>query len=144
LHKAAASAGVSLAIISAYRSYTEQEATFANWVKTGGYEQALRTSARAGHSEHQLGTTIDFTDVFRGFGASPPGLWLQAHGHEFGFVLPYTEAAQERTGYVPEPWHGRWVGRPLAQALYAAGYPGWDALTVDDAIARLRAEAGLG
>ena len=33
---------------------------FNGWVARSGYQQALLYSARPGHSEHQLGTTIDF------------------------------------------------------------------------------------
>ena len=42
---------------SAYRSYATQKATFDYWVRVHGYAVALKESARAGHSEHQLGTT---------------------------------------------------------------------------------------
>ena len=37
------------------------EALFDSYVRTHGYAQAIKFSARPGHSEHQLGTTIDFT-----------------------------------------------------------------------------------
>ncbi len=55
-----------------------QVATFASWVARSGYEQALKFSARPGHSEHQLGTTIDFTTapgvpLSTSFGESPAG-----------------------------------------------------------------------
>ena len=42
------------------RSYTTQKATFLSWVRAHGYAFALKESARAGHSEHQLGTALDF------------------------------------------------------------------------------------
>ena len=57
---AARRAGARLAVQSAYRSYATQISTFAYWSRVSGYSAALRSSARAGHSEHQLGTTIDF------------------------------------------------------------------------------------
>ena len=52
---AARAAGARLANVSAYRSYATQVSTFAYWVRVGGMANALATSARAGHSEHQLG-----------------------------------------------------------------------------------------
>ena len=62
---AARQAGARLAVQSAYRSYSTQKATFSYWVRVLGKAEALRTSARAGHSEHQLGTTIDFRALWR-------------------------------------------------------------------------------
>jgi hypothetical protein len=88
--------------VSAYRSYAQQVLTFDYWVGIGGYAQALRTSARPGHSEHQLGTTIDFGDGFAApweyddWAATPTGVWLAQHAAEFGFVMSYPEG-QERS-----------------------------------------------
>ena len=58
--KAARKAGKGIAVRSAYRSYSSQQSVFQGWVNSSGYQQALKFSARPGHSEHQLGTTIDF------------------------------------------------------------------------------------
>ncbi len=68
MFRAASRAGAPLSIRSAYRSYRTQIGTFASWVRIEGYKRALLSSARPGHSEHQLGTTIDVTS--RG-GAGP-------------------------------------------------------------------------
>ena len=57
---AAAAAGAPIAAMDAYRSYSSQVSLFNSYVKADGYDRALRYSARPGHSEHQLGTTIDF------------------------------------------------------------------------------------
>ena len=65
---AARRAGARLAVQSAYRSYATQKSTFQYWVRVHGYAVALKESARAGHSEHQLGTTLDF----RSYGGSAP------------------------------------------------------------------------
>src|SRR5262249_62215621 len=91
LDDAARAAGVHLRVVSAYRSYQKQQSTFAHWVAVGGYRQAVATSARPGHSEHQLGTVIDFGEVGRpdpwsdAFGARAAGRWLLARAAEFGF-----------------------------------------------------------
>jgi len=63
LGNAATADGIDLAIISGYRSYQTQAATYQGWVNSynGDVSAADKISARAGHSQHQLGTTIDFT-----------------------------------------------------------------------------------
>jgi D-alanyl-D-alanine carboxypeptidase len=136
LIEAAAREGVSVYVGSGFRSQAYQAAVFAaQTARWGSAELANRYSAQPGHSQHQLGTTIDFTDAFRGFRDSPAADWLQAHAHEFGFVLPYTDASQAMTGYVSEPWHARWVGRPFAAAMQSTGYQNWTDRSADDALA---------
>ena len=126
LRDAARAAGLRLVIVSAYRSYAQQEATFAYWVSVGGYEQALRTSARPGHSEHQLGTTIDFGDgsaapwEYSDWATTPTGGWLAQHAHEYGFVMTYPAGRSAVTCYDYEPWHYRWVGRDIAMRVTAS------------------------
>lgn len=135
---AAQADGVDVYVGSGFRSQSYQVTLFAAQVARWGSEEvANRYSALPGHSQHQLGTTIDFTDNFRAFRESSAAEWLRGHAHKFGFVLPYTEAAQELTGYVPEPWHARWVGAALASALQAAGYQTWADRTADDALAQV-------
>lgn len=129
LRDAARSAGRPLVIVSAYRSYAQQVLTFDYWVGIGGYAQALRTSARPGHSEHQLGTTIDFGDgsaapwEYDDWAATPTGAWLAQHAAEFGFVMSYPKGKSAVTCYDYEPWHYRWVGRSLALPVTASGRP---------------------
>ncbi len=127
--RAARAAGAGLAIQSAYRSHAEQVATFAYWVAAVGRPEALGSSARPGHSEHQLGTTIDFTSANAGsppwkrsdWGRSRPGAWLMRHAWRYGFVLSYPRGARSVTCYAYEPWHWRYVGRHIAAAIHASG-----------------------
>jgi LAS superfamily LD-carboxypeptidase LdcB len=140
----AASAGYNLYVGSGFRSQSYQVDVFAAQVaRWGDDDVANRYSARPGHSQHQLGTTIDFTNEFRTFRGSGAPDWLREHAHRFGFVLPYTPAASERTGYIDEPWHSRWVGRMLAGRLQSVGYQDWTDVDVDDVVAMVRTEAGL-
>jgi D-alanyl-D-alanine carboxypeptidase len=84
---------------SAYRGYGTQCGTFLRWAGKGSFCDATEQSALPGHSQHQLGTTVDlFTEewakdergVFRaGFGCTPAGRFLQEHAVDFGFVMPY-------------------------------------------------------
>ncbi len=125
---AAKADGAHLAVQSAYRSYRGQVLTFNGWVAQVGYAEALKTSARPGHSEHQLGTAIDFRTVG---GASPwtyadwatttEGAWLAANGWKFGWVMSYPKGTSAVSCYRYEPWHYRYVGRDQAAAIHAAG-----------------------
>jgi LAS superfamily LD-carboxypeptidase LdcB len=126
--KSARTAGARLAVQSAYRSYSTQAATFSYWVRVSGYAAAIKSSARAGHSEHQLGTTIDF----RSYGGSAPwyyadwgttraGTWLRNNAWRYGFIMSYPKAKTSVTCYAYEPWHFRYVGRKMAAAIHAGG-----------------------
>ena len=126
LADAAREKGKALAVRSAHRSYAVQEATFASWVQRAGYEQALLFSARPGHSEHQLGTAIDFTTapgvpLSTSFGASPAGKWLARNGWRYGFVMSYPKGKRRQSCYGYEPWHWRYVGRERAAEIEASG-----------------------
>ncbi len=125
---AAEAAGVQLAVQSAYRSYGYQQTTFDYWVQQEGEEAALRTSARAGHSEHQLGTAVDLRSRsgppawdLEDWATTPEGAWAVAHAHLFGFVLSYPQGAEHLSCYAYEPWHYRYVGRELAARIHDSG-----------------------
>ena len=51
--------GTPIVIISGYRSYSYQQNLFDSRVAAEGEEAASLSTARPGHSEHQLGTAID-------------------------------------------------------------------------------------
>lgn len=124
--EAAEADGHALKTRSSYRGYAEQQATFDYWVSTNGLEYAERTSARAGHSEHQLGTTADVTSESAGWGlegfeGTAEARWLEDHAHEFGFVISYPDGSEPVTGYAYEPWHIRYVGREVAEDVRVSG-----------------------
>lgn len=120
-------AGLTIIVESAYRSYGNQAATFESWASRLGYAEAVLRSARAGHSEHQLGTAIDFTSPgWAGrFGdwalESEEGAWMAANAWRHGFVMSYPSGAQEETCFGYEPWHYRWIGREAAAAHRSSG-----------------------
>lgn len=108
-----------VAILAGYRSIADQAALFSTRESSMGFEAAAAGTARPGHSEHHLGTAIDFrpigeTDVDESFGDTPTGMWLDEHSWEYGFVLPYPRGAEDVTCYKYEPWHFRYVGKDLA------------------------------
>ena len=127
--RAARAAGATLTIQSAYRSNTEQVQTFAYWVAAVGRHEALGRSARPGHSEHQLGTTIDFTSrgappwAGKDWAQTDAGAWLARHAWQYGFVLSYPRGERDVTCYAYEPWHYRYVGRSVAAGNHASGLP---------------------
>lgn len=120
---AALAEGHELFVTSAYRSYDVQSVTFNHWVDLRGIEAAEATSARPGHSEHQLGTTADLTSPAVGYeltealADTPEGWWIADNAHRFGFVLSYPEGLSYLTGYDFEPWHLRYVGEEVATAV---------------------------
>jgi D-alanyl-D-alanine carboxypeptidase len=123
-------AGLNLGVVSGYRSHAEQAATFQHWVDVAGYEAALRTSARAGHSEHQLGTTLDFTTAggpapweYADWATTREGAWMASNAWRYGFVMSYPRSAFAQTCYDYEPWHYRYVGRDLAARVHGSGLP---------------------
>lgn len=127
MREAASAAGAAIGIESAYRSYADQQQLFDAWVKRYGYDRALMTPARPGHSEHQLGVAIDFRSDAAGsagtgaFGSTAAGRWMSAHAWEFGFVMSYPTDSTAFTCYDAEPWHFRYVGRDLAARVHASG-----------------------
>ncbi len=127
LVKAGRKAGVRLAVESAYRSEAQQHRTFAGWVRTSGVTEARRFSARPGHSEHQLGTAIDFRVAGGGspwtpaFARSRLARWLAANAWRFGWIQSYPPASETQTCYGAEAWHYRYVGRDVATDVHASG-----------------------
>ena len=116
---------ISLRILSAYRSYSTQVRVFANWVAKSGLQQARKYSAVPGHSEHQLGTSVDLGSLTGipwsspKFATSPTALWLEAHAYKFGFVRSYPAGAANiaLSCYGAEAWHWRYVGKILAYEI---------------------------
>jgi D-alanyl-D-alanine carboxypeptidase len=98
-------AGLRGMVQSAFRGFATQCWVFAGWARRArsGFCEATEQSALPGHSQHQLGTTVDmFTSdwaeqgaktgqgVFRnGFGCTAGGQWLDENAWRYGFVVPY-------------------------------------------------------
>ncbi len=119
--------GLAIFVVSPYRSYDEQAAIFAPYAPRAGETEATRFPPRPGQSEHQLGTAIDFSspaagyDLVQAFDQTPEGQWLRSSAWQYGFVMSYPEGKENVTGYVYEPWHFRYVGKPVADELNRKG-----------------------
>jgi len=127
--------GVKIWVVSAYRSFGEQANLKGAYTVTYG-SGANTFSADQGYSEHQLGTTIDFTTEginggLSGFGNTEAYQWLLDNAHKYGFTLSYDE---ENGYYVFEPWHWRFVGEDLAEDLHDDGahFYDWDQRKIDE------------
>jgi LAS superfamily LD-carboxypeptidase LdcB len=110
---------IDLLIKSAYRSYDEQAGLKSSYSVQYG-TGANTFSADQGYSEHQLGTTVDFTSTevgggLTGFHTTEAYAWLLKNAHKYGFTLSYPEG---NNYYVYEPWHWRFVGEKLADDLH--------------------------
>lgn len=126
LRDAAQDAGHPIGVIASYRSFEMQEDLFERRRETLGPAAAADRTARPGHSEHQLGTTVDLgpsgaTDVTQSFGSTPTGRWLTENAYRYGFVQSYPERMSRVTCYGYEPWHFRYLGRARAEAVHASG-----------------------
>ncbi len=113
--------GVSLWIVSGYRSYETQRKLYNNYVATYGKASADTYSARPGHSEHQTGLAFDVNTISYSFGTTSTGKWLQQNGATYGFIIRYPEGKQSITGYIYEPWHLRYLGTELATKVVESG-----------------------
>jgi zinc D-Ala-D-Ala carboxypeptidase len=126
LVKAAAADGEELVVASAYRSYHEQRLSHERLRSVLG-AGADRMTAAPGHSQHQLGTAVDFTNGAAGyqldvsFARTSAYWWLEHHGPEYGFVLAYPRGKENQSGYYWEPWHYRFVGVQDAKQIEDSG-----------------------
>lgn len=125
--------GISLWIISGYRSYETQEAVYNNYVANNGQADADTYSARPGHSEHQTGLAFDINQISYSFGETEAGKWVSEHAAEYGFIVRYPQEKQHITGYIYEPWHLRYLGTELAVAVYNSGLCLEEYLNIDSA-----------
>lgn len=112
---AARLAGTDVTVSSTYRSFNRQAFLFDYEVERRGPEQASMLVARPGHSQHQLGTAIDFGSIDLGYGETREGQWVLANAWRFGFSLSYPQGLEDLTGYQYEPWHFRYLGRAGAE-----------------------------
>lgn len=125
--------GISLWIISGYRSYDTQEAIYNRYVNDNGQEEADTYSARPGHSEHQTGLAFDINEISYSFGETAAGKWVAENAAQYGFIIRYPQSKQHITGYIYEPWHLRYLGTELAMDVYESGLCLEEYLNIDSA-----------
>ena len=109
MQASAAAAGITLQIVSAYRSAKYQKGLIRRKLEQGqAIADILRVNAAPGYSEHHSGcavdiTTPDFEPLAEVFEDSEAFAWLQQHAGEFGFSLSFPR--DNAAGMTYEPWH---------------------------------------
>ena len=112
-----------IAMESGYRSYASQQQNFGS-----GGADVEASVARPGYSEHQSGLAADIVACADGCGsmddlaATPQGAWVAANAWRFGWIVRYEDGRSGVTGYIPEPWHLRYIGTDLSQSYHDGGW----------------------
>lgn len=115
MRDAAASAGVELEIVSAFRSIEYQLGILRRKLERGqSVDEILRVSAAPGYSEHHTGRALDITTpgyaaLEEEFERSLAFAWLQKNAKLYNFTLSYPRG--NRHGIAYEPWHWCWRAR---------------------------------
>ena len=132
MYDAAAEDGIYLTPCSGYRSYSTQKRLyneFFNEYLYQGYseEEAHNLTSKRrnppGSSEHNIGICMDIicASSSANFQNTKAYAWLDAHAHEYGFILRYPEDKVSVTGVKFEPWHWRYVGVENAASIKNSG-----------------------
>ncbi len=112
MQAAAATDGITLVPLSAFRSVARQTAIIRRKLARGQrIEDILRVSAVPGCSEHHTGRALDLgapdhLQLESSFARTREFRWLKRHAGRFGFHLSYPR--NTRHGITFEPWHWCW------------------------------------
>ncbi len=123
LTKKALEDGYRIKASSGFRNYETQKTIMANEINSGNPNASIAV-AKAGYSEHQLGTAIDVTGLSirydsasKKFDKSDEANWMEKYASEYGFIESYPSGKEKITGYMYEPWHYRYVGLDKAKEI---------------------------
>lgn len=127
---AAQSEGISIIVLSAFRTFETQSALFQKAEQKHGKGQGIRWLAPPGFSEHHTGYVFDLADKNKtetddepSFEQTPAFRWLCEHAKDFGFELSFPKNNWQGVGY--EPWHWRFVGEEKAKQLFRPHFLRW-------------------
>ncbi len=130
LKNSASKAGLTISLVSTYRSVDNQRSLFLSRLAAAGgsteaiargdqddiVDSVLITSSIPGYSKHHTGYTFDIKCAgyaFENFKNSPCNTWLEADNYkvakELGFIPSYPIGADAQ-GPDPEAWEYVWVG----------------------------------
>ncbi len=130
MYNAAKKDGITLTPVSGYRSYERQKNNFENQIKeymnqgmnkVDATVKASQIRLLPGTSEHNAGIAMDICSLSETFENTKEFKWLQAHAHEYGFIMRYPKDKVNVTKIIYEPWHYRYVGTDLAKQLKSSG-----------------------
>ena len=114
MQTAAEKDGVTLLVVSAYRSVEYQRALIQRKLDRGmSIAAALRINAAPGYSEHHTGRALDLTapdcpPLEQGFESTSAFAWLGEHAGQHRFRLSYPR--DNPHGITYEPWHWAYTG----------------------------------
>ena len=101
--------GVTLLVVSGYRSFEYQAALIRKKLNAGqAIEEILTVNAAPGFSQHHSGAAVDVATpgsrpLTEEFEESDAFRWLSAEAGRFGFGMTYPRG--NRYGFIYEPWH---------------------------------------
>lgn len=117
--QAAAQDGITINLISSYRTKEYQANLYNNYFATDPVNAALY-SAKPRTSEHELGLAVDISydyNLHDDLESSEIGIWMANNAHKYGWIMRYPYGKSDITGYIYEAWHYRYVGKELATKL---------------------------
>lgn len=126
MRDAAAADGVTLFLVSAFRSVARQhEIVAAKLARGQSLDTILTVSAAPGFSEHHTGCAIDIGTpgspvLEEHFETTAAFAWLQQHAANHGFAMSF--GRNNASGYLYEPWHWCWqppAAQPTSKGLTA-------------------------
>lgn len=109
LRSAAHGDGITLLLVSAFRSLQHQRQIFERKLAAGeSLERILTVNAPPGYSEHHTGRAVDLTTpgcapLREEFETTAAFHWLVRHARRFGFAMTYPR--ENPFGVAYEPWH---------------------------------------
>ena len=113
----AAASGITLQLVSAFRSAEYQKGIFERKLDRGDkIKSILKVNAAPGFSEHHTGRAIDIgtpgvEHLTESFEHSTAYEWLSGHALQFGFILSFPRDNQ--AGILYEPWHWKYSGNHI-------------------------------
>jgi len=119
--------GIEIFINSGYRSYLEQKALWEYKKARHGIEFVEKKVAKPGNSEHQTGLGIDIGKKVDGNETNPtPREYeeIRKLAKQCSLILRYPDNPKhpgekhEKTGYIYEPWHFRYLEQELVTELF--------------------------
>lgn len=127
MFSAAGNDGISLYLISGYRSYSQQLSLWYTYEERYGVEETNLIDSHPGACEHQIGLAVDLgttdgtCELNACFADTEASIWLSEHAYEYGFILRYPAGKEEVTGLKYHPWNYRYIGKEEAKKVQESG-----------------------
>ena len=97
---------------SGFRSYDYQKTLYDNYVSRDGRELRTVTQLVLDIANTKLDLVFDLTDKSGNLlEDSRASQWLKDNAHNYGFIVRFQAGKEASTGYMPEAWHIRYVGK---------------------------------